>query len=314
MIVPAIREHLAAAAGHVRVCRALRDKGADHEVNNTQAQTALDLANANRHAAVRHVCGPTLSDEEFTEGACRATARVARSRRARARRMHVAACPLAAAQWLAARARTAKTACPRERPRTPARCLHAKRPAPFIFEEINGIEFGNPVMMERQKWAINMAKDRSLLPADALGVGISSSHPNDNNGFTWQGNAALIAQDDALRAAVAWLVLNNNRAIMSAMVKKITSIPYHGKKLYLDELVEYPCCHPSICNSSHQVALLYQQKKIPEASRKIPVQKKNVAGYLVGPDGSIPDTFGGKQSPMFGAWVEILSNNKDIGC
>ena len=42
--------------------------------------------------------------------------------------------------------------------------------------------------------------------ADALGlgVGIYSSHPNDNNGFTcWQGNAALIPQDDALRAAVA---------------------------------------------------------------------------------------------------------------
>ena len=47
--------------------------------------------------------------------------------------------------------------------------------------------------MERQKWAINMAKDRSHLPADALGVGIYSSHPNDNNGFTWQGNTALIA-------------------------------------------------------------------------------------------------------------------------
>ena len=58
-------------------------------------------------------------------------------------------------------------------------------------------------MMERQKWAINMAKDRSLLPADALGVGIYSAHPNDNDGFTWKGNAALIAQDDALRAAVA---------------------------------------------------------------------------------------------------------------
>ena len=69
--------------------------------------------------------------------------------------------------------------------------------------QLDGIEFGNPVMMKRQKWAIDMAKDRSLLPADALGVGIYSSHPNDNNGFTWQGNAALIAQDDALRAAVA---------------------------------------------------------------------------------------------------------------
>ena len=69
--------------------------------------------------------------------------------------------------------------------------------------QIDGIEFGNPVMMERQKWAINMAKDRSLLPAGALGVGNYSSHPNDNSGFTWKGNAALIAQDDALRAAVA---------------------------------------------------------------------------------------------------------------
>ena len=47
--------------------------------------------------------------------------------------------------------------------------------------QLDGIEFGNPVMMERQKWAINMAKDRSLLPADALGVGIYSSHPNDSN-------------------------------------------------------------------------------------------------------------------------------------
>jgi hypothetical protein len=132
--------------------------------------------------------------------------------------------------------------------------------------QLDGIDFGNPVMM-LQKWAINIvgsrqrrevwlseregghpgvplrpldhvsaatctllaarvplswsgggacywdalrdmrerydrAKDRSLLPADALGVGIYSSHPNDNNGFTWQGNAALIAQDDALRATV----------------------------------------------------------------------------------------------------------------
>ena len=68
--------------------------------------------------------------------------------------------------------------------------------------QLDGIEFGNPVMMERQKWAMDMAKDRSLLPAGALGVGIYSSHPNDNNGFTWKGNDALIAQDDALRAAV----------------------------------------------------------------------------------------------------------------
>ena len=58
-------------------------------------------------------------------------------------------------------------------------------------------------MMQRQKWADDMAMDRSRLPSDAHGVGIYSSHPNDNNRFTWQGNAALIAQDDALRAAVA---------------------------------------------------------------------------------------------------------------
>ena len=57
--------------------------------------------------------------------------------------------------------------------------------------------------MDRQKWAMDMAKDRSLLPAGALGVGNYSAHPNDNRGFTWMGNAALIAQDDALRAAVA---------------------------------------------------------------------------------------------------------------
>ena len=73
----------------------------------------------------------------------------------------------------------------------------------LIKTPLDGIELGNPVMMERQKWAINMAKDRSLLPAGALGVGIYSSHPNDNNGFTWKGNDALIAQEDALRAAVA---------------------------------------------------------------------------------------------------------------
>ena len=80
----------------------------------------------------------------------------------------------------------------------PPYCVHSE-----LCEVAEGDEIGNPVMMERQKWAINMAKDRSLLPADALGVGVYSSHPNDNNGFTWQGNAGLIAQDDALRAAVA---------------------------------------------------------------------------------------------------------------
>ena len=63
--------------------------------------------------------------------------------------------------------------------------------------QLDGIEFGNPVMMQHQKWAEDMAMDRSRLPSDAHGVGIYSSHWNDNNGFTWQGNAALIAQDDA---------------------------------------------------------------------------------------------------------------------
>ena len=43
-------------------------------------------------------------------------------------------------------------------------------------------------------------------PLEIIGMYINvddySSHPNDNRGFTWMGNAALIAQDDALRAAV----------------------------------------------------------------------------------------------------------------
>ena len=55
-------------------------------------------------------------------------------------------------------------------------------------------------MMQRQKWADDMAMDRSRLPSDAHGGGIYSSHWNDNDGFTWQGNDALIAQADALRA------------------------------------------------------------------------------------------------------------------
>ena len=70
--------------------------------------------------------------------------------------------------------------------------------------QLDGIEFGNPVMMQRQKWADDMAMMRSCLPPGAHGVGrvgIYSSHPNDSNGFTWQGNDALIAQDDAMRAA-----------------------------------------------------------------------------------------------------------------
>ena len=94
--------------------------------------------------------------------------------------------------------------------RAPAVRPAAYHPAPSTLlthtipnAQIDGIEMGNPVMMDRQKWAMDMAKDTSLLPAGALGVGIYSFHPNDNNGFTWKGNAALIAQDDARRAAVA---------------------------------------------------------------------------------------------------------------
>ena len=58
--------------------------------------------------------------------------------------------------------------------------------------QLDGIEFGNPVMMQRQKWADDMAMDRSRLPSDAHSGGIYSSHDNDND--------ALIAQADALRA------------------------------------------------------------------------------------------------------------------
>ena len=56
-------------------------------------------------------------------------------------------------------------------------------------------------MMDRQRWAMEMATDNSRLPPGAHGVGIYSSHPDDSAGFTWQGNSALMAQDDAMRAA-----------------------------------------------------------------------------------------------------------------
>ena len=47
-------------------------------------------------------------------------------------------------------------------------------------------------------------EDEAVLAADSgPGVGIYSSHVNDNIGFTWQDNDALIAQDDAIRAAAA---------------------------------------------------------------------------------------------------------------
>ena len=72
--------------------------------------------------------------------------------------------------------------------------------------QLDRIEFGNPVTMQRQKWADDMAMDRSRLHPDAHGVGIYSSHdpPERQQRLHVAGrNAALIAQDDALRAAVA---------------------------------------------------------------------------------------------------------------
>ena len=60
-------------------------------------------------------------------------------------------------------------------------------------------------------WAAGRAGERQSADAaaaraaaahqEATRVGIYSAHPNDNNGFTWQGNAALMSQADALRAA-----------------------------------------------------------------------------------------------------------------
>ena len=66
--------------------------------------------------------------------------------------------------------------------------------------QLDGIEFGNPVMMDRQKWAMDMAMQASQLPPGAHGAGVYSSHPNDTTG-TWRGDAAVIAQIDAECAA-----------------------------------------------------------------------------------------------------------------
>ena len=96
----------------------------------------------------------------------------------------------------------------RRAPAVRSAAYHPAAPALLTYAfpnaQLDGIEFGNPVMMDRQKWAMDMAKDRTLLPVGALEVGIYSSHPDDSNGFTSKGNDALIAQDDALRAAVAY--------------------------------------------------------------------------------------------------------------
>ena len=51
-----------------------------HEVYNAQVQNALGLATTNKHAAVRRVFLPTLSDGEFTEEACAATAQLCGAR------------------------------------------------------------------------------------------------------------------------------------------------------------------------------------------------------------------------------------------
>ena len=65
--------------------------------------------------------------------------------------------------------------------------------------QIDGVEFGNPLIMQRQQWAMDMAMDESRLPPGAHGAGSYSSHPNDSTG-TWAGDAAVISQIDAFRA------------------------------------------------------------------------------------------------------------------
>ena len=73
--------------------------------------------------------------------------------------------------------------------------------------QLDGIEFGNPVMMDRQKWAMDLATLASQLPPGAHGDDVYSSHPNDTTG-TWRGDAAVIAQIDAVAeraAAKKWV-------------------------------------------------------------------------------------------------------------
>ena len=62
--------HVAAASGHVDVCRLLRDAGADPDETNQQNQTADDLARTHKQHAVVRFFNPTLSDLEFTPEAC----------------------------------------------------------------------------------------------------------------------------------------------------------------------------------------------------------------------------------------------------
>ena len=54
-------------------------------------------------------------------------------------------------------------------------------------------------MMQRQKWAMDMAMDESRLPTGAHGSGIYSAHPHDSTG-RWRGDAAVIAQIDAIKS------------------------------------------------------------------------------------------------------------------
>ena len=82
----------------------------------------------------------------------------------------------------------------------------ARDPTPSAFltdavadAQIVGVEFGNPYIMQRQQWAMDMAMDESRLPPGAHGVGPYSSHPNDSTG-TWRGDAVVISQLDALNA------------------------------------------------------------------------------------------------------------------
>ena len=55
-------------------------------------------------------------------------------------------------------------------------------------------------MMQREKWAMDMAKDASQLPGGYFGGDIYSAHPNDSTG-TWRGDAAVISQIDAMALA-----------------------------------------------------------------------------------------------------------------
>ena len=71
--------------------------------------------------------------------------------------------------------------------------------------QIDGVDFGNPFIMQRQQWAMDMAMDESRLPPGAHGAGSYSSHPNDSTG-TWAGDAAVISQIDAWRTHPVWRI------------------------------------------------------------------------------------------------------------